>query len=83
MPMYSFSSRSSTSTFSEMCQRHVLSGSMQGVFILSTMSSSIAEVKKACGGRSTGNTGGGACPRAPPSMLGPCCGGGVALYTPS
>lgn len=82
MPMYSFSSRSSTSTFSELCQRYVLSDCGPGVSILSTMSNSIADVRKACGGRSTGRTGGGACPRAPPSMFA-CCGGGVALYTPS
>jgi hypothetical protein len=50
--------------------------------VLSTMSSSIADVKKACGGRSTGRTCCGGGPRAPPSTFGPCCGGGVALYTP-
>jgi hypothetical protein len=50
--------------------------------VLSTMSSSIADVKKACGGRSTGRTCCGGGPLAPPSTFGPCCGGGVALYTP-
>jgi hypothetical protein len=82
MPIYSFSSRSNTSTFSIICQRHFLEYA-DSVSVLSTMSKSIAEVRKACGGRSTGSLCCGGGPRAPPSTLGPCCGGGVALYAPS
>lgn len=55
---------------------------MKGVRVLSTMSKSIADVRKACGGRSKGRICCGCGALAPPSTFGPDGGGGVALYTP-
>jgi len=51
--MYSFSSRSKTSTFSAM--RQLIDPKAVYKAVLSTMSKSIDEVRKACGGRSKGS----------------------------